>query len=128
MIKTGRFFDASASKADVDEAMDDMVETVATALFISWQDKLATRFRYQTGDYISGNRVEPKGSGSWSVHDDIAKPYGPWLEGAGSRNSPVTRFPGYHSLADAYEEISGRIDEYCNPPLKELVAKLNAPA
>lgn len=24
--------------------------------------------------------------------------YGPWLEGVGSRNAPVTRFPGYHTF------------------------------
>lgn len=44
--------------------------------------------------------------------DDHDIVYGPWLEGTGSRNSPVTIFPGYHSLRRAKEEMKterGRI-------------------
>jgi hypothetical protein len=128
VIKYGRFFDTIAATEETKKAIDDAAETVATKLFITWNDFLSTRMRYQTGAYLSGNRVEPRGGrGSWSVHDDIAKPYGPWLEGVGSRNAPVTRFEGYHSLEDAFADVDSRIEEYVNPVIKELVEKLNRP-
>jgi hypothetical protein len=31
--------------------------------------------------------------------------YGPWLEGVGSRNFPVTRFRGYHAFRVAAQEL-----------------------
>jgi hypothetical protein len=35
--------------------------------------------------------------------------YGPWLEGIGSRNAPVTRFRGYHAFRKASEALQRRI-------------------
>ena len=51
--------------------------------------------------------------------------YGPWLEGIGSRNSPVTRFPGYFALRRAYVKVSGEIDEVTRPIVDKYVAEAN---
>jgi hypothetical protein len=42
------------------------------------------------------------------VHDDGVI-YGPWLEGTGSRNAPVTRFPGYGSFRRASQQLDREI-------------------
>ncbi|GAA2360840.1 hypothetical protein Cme02nite_38190 [Catellatospora methionotrophica] len=53
-------------------------------------------FKNPTGYYESrtvAERVTPELA---IIHDsDVV--YGPWLEGVGSRNYPVTRFKGYHN-------------------------------
>lgn len=49
--------------------------------------------RAPTGEYLSRVAVKPEGDG-YVVHDG-GSVKGPWLEGVGSRNFPVTRFKGY---------------------------------
>jgi hypothetical protein len=127
VIVTGRFFDVAAADADVKEAMVEINETIAHEVFDVWNDYLATSFQYQTGEYLSGNRVEPR-EDTWVVHDDIDKPYGPWLEGVGSRNAPVTSFEGYHALARAHANVNSHAEETARFAVDELVAKLNEPA
>ncbi len=50
--------------------------------------------------------------------------YGPWLEGVGSRNFPVTRFRGYHTFRVIRQElqfVAGDIAQRELPPyLEEL--------
>lgn len=36
--------------------------------------------------------------------------YGPWLEGTGSRNSPVTRFKGYATFRRVGQRVEARAD------------------
>lgn len=60
---------------------------------------LGNVMRHPTGHYLSQVRAVQDGPG-WSVTDDNVI-YGPWLEGTGSRNSPVTRFPGYRAFRRA---------------------------
>jgi hypothetical protein len=48
-----------------------------------------------TGYYTSKTTLTPLSPTSYSLNDGMVI-YGPWLEGVGSRNAPVTRFPGYH--------------------------------
>ncbi|MGW8326475.1 hypothetical protein ACWGLE_01065 [Streptomyces sp. NPDC055897] len=57
------------------------------------QARLATVLRHPTGYYQSRISVD-RGRGGYVISDGGVV-YGPWLEGTGSRNSPVTRFPGY---------------------------------
>lgn len=49
-----------------------------------------------TGYYQSRITVE-RVQRDWHITDDLVV-YGPWLEGVGSRNYPVTRFKGYHTF------------------------------
>lgn len=55
---------------------------------------MGAAFRHPTGYYESRIITERVAADSSRVHDQGIV-YGPWLEGVGSRNSPVTRFPGY---------------------------------
>lgn len=50
-----------------------------------------------TGVYVSKIRDQAINPYLHSVNDS-AMVYGPWLEGTGSRNYPVTRFKGYHTF------------------------------
>lgn len=43
----------------------------------------------------------------WAI-DDGGVVYGPWLEGVGSRNFPVTAFKGYATFRRAVQIIQGR--------------------
>ena len=56
--------------------------------------RLRQVLRHPTGYYQSKISVDRTSGGRYMVHDQRMI-YGPWLEGTGSRNSPVTRFPGY---------------------------------
>ncbi|MEU1445507.1 hypothetical protein [Streptomyces mirabilis] len=55
--------------------------------------RLHTVLKHPTGYYESRISVDRAGQG-YRVSDGGVV-YGPWLEGVGSRNSPVTKFPGY---------------------------------
>ena len=76
--------------------------------------RLATVLRHPTGYAESRVHTERVGDG---VRTDMSNLiYGLWLEGVGSRNSPVTRFPGYHTFRDVgaqlQQEVGGHADQY----------------
>jgi len=103
-------------------------DTVADQAFTEWTANMEEHIRhsgpvYQTyaQNVVQGlDRVVNDG---WSETNDL--PYGPWLEGVGSRNSPVTIFPGYHSLEDAYTTTDEQVDELAEPIVDEYVEKIN---
>lgn len=82
----------------------DVAEAIADKAEETWVHNLQGSIRHPTPYYwtrIATREISPT---RYEVHDhDIV--YGPWLEGTGSRNSPVTIFPGYHSLARAKETV-----------------------
>lgn len=51
--------------------------------------------------------------------------YGPWLEGNGSRNYPVTRFPGYHIYRKVAQQIDRSAVDTVNPIIREACERLN---
>ena len=126
VVKTGQFFDVAEADAQTRDAVDGIGRAVAIDAARNWNLLLDSRIRVNRYRYMSGNRIEPRGS-SWVVHDDIAKPYGPWLEGVGSRNAPVTRFPGYHALAEAAELAERAAPGIAEEHVAALVEKLNEP-
>jgi len=66
-------------------------KTLAFASMEGWQEGLSHTLRHPTGAYQSRLNIEKRGDAL--VLNDLRSVYGPWLEGTGSRNSPVTRFP-----------------------------------
>lgn len=85
----------------------DVADALAQDAKDSWVHNLEGSIRHPTPYYwtrIAAREVSPT---RYEVHDHGIV-YGPWLEGTGSRNSPVTRFPGYHSLARAKEASKRR--------------------
>lgn len=94
----------------MDEAANAVEDKVAKEAYDKVQQNLAARLKHPTGRYQGSIRVRSLGS----LHEvtDGGIIYGPWLEGVGSRNAPVTRFPGYHSFRKAEqtaEQAAGRI-------------------
>lgn len=76
------------------------------------QEELDDVLRHPTGYYRS--QIHTVRRGAHVTIDDNDVIYGPWLEGTGSRNSPVTRFPGYFTFRRMYRKIqlnAGRIAE-----------------
>lgn len=61
--------------------------------------------------------------GGWAIHDDYNIVYGPWLEGVGSRNAPVTRFRGYASFRKAAQTLES--SPFPQEELDHLVDRLN---
>lgn len=59
------------------------------------------------------------------VHDNDVI-YGPWLEGVGSRNAPVTRFAGYGSFRRAAQELESQALGVLAPLVDQAVGRLNA--
>jgi hypothetical protein len=114
---SGPMFDGRAV-VQLAEMCKDVQETVAKAAEDTWQSLMDASFRHPTGAYQSHVNIARDGS-DLVVNDgwpDSQLEYGPWLEGVGSRNSPVTRFPGYHALSRAAAETERNI-----PALTETV-------
>lgn len=90
---SGPVFDGRAARAahDMSDAILDDVSSHAKNLIDA---ELSRVLRNPTGYYQSRIRNERVSANTARVHDSGVV-YGPWLEGVGSRNSPVTRFPGY---------------------------------
>jgi hypothetical protein len=60
---------------------------------------LAVSIRQRTPIYETRIRVQKKADAT--EVNDSGMVYGPWLEGTGSRNAPVTKFKGYASFRRA---------------------------
>jgi hypothetical protein len=71
-----------------------------------------------TGYYESQVKAEPKGPGVYSVNDSGVI-YGPWLEGVGSRNAPVTKFEGYHT----FRIVRGRMAQKAHAVAEAAIAR-----
>lgn len=90
----------------------DLQERVAQDIYNRIQRKLQTVLVNPTGYYQSAIRTV--NSIDNTVVTDTPVVYGPWLEGVGSRNYPVTRFKGYHTfrtVARAMDRQMGMIAE-----------------
>jgi len=97
-----RYFDEFAEELGDDGAewaLDDIKRT------------FHTHFKDPTGYYESNVRIRNGSEGPEVWDGGMAGPvYGPWLEGVGSRNSPVTRFRGYGAFRKAATRLQQRIE------------------
>ncbi|MFG3510247.1 hypothetical protein ACGF5F_32645 [Streptomyces sp. NPDC047821] len=89
----GPIFDGRAAQA-MAAYCDDARDSIAEFGEQHALNLMGLAFRHPTGYYESRVRTELVAADTARVHDSGVV-YGPWLEGVGSRNSPVTRFPGY---------------------------------
>lgn len=90
---SGPLFDGRAARelaAYADEAREQIAEFGEERVL----NLMGLAFRNPTGYYESNVRTERVSADVSRVHDSGVV-YGPWLEGVGSRNFPVTRFKGY---------------------------------
>ena len=103
----GPMFEDGRAKAVIDAALHDAQQDVGSQGLANWQMLLDASIRHPTGYYESQVTVQ-RIAADVVVHDRGIV-YGPWLEGVGSRNSPVTRFPGYFSLRRATQQLRGQV-------------------
>lgn len=103
---SGPWFDGRAERA-MDRACTDALDDVAAYAEERVLMGTSANFKTRTPYYetrITTDRVSSEVS---LVHDQGVV-YGPWLEGVGSRNSPVTRFKGYRHWRAAKQAVSVR--------------------
>lgn len=101
----------------------DCQRKVADASEETWQAFMDATFRHPTGFYQSHVNIAERGQDL--VVNDRGVIYGFWLEGIGSRNSPVTRFPGYFNRRRAVQHINGQVDAICEPIVARAVEEIN---
>lgn len=98
----GPVFDGRADAA-VDDFLDAAEADVAQQGFSEVMERLDRSIRHPT-PYYETQLVVERQRGDSVVHDRGVI-YGPWLEGVGSRNAPVTRFKGYFSFRRAVQAL-----------------------
>lgn len=101
----GPVFDGRAF-AMISSATRTAAHTVAEYAEELIQARLSEVLQHPTGAYQSRINVRAVNQYAYEVNDDNCI-YGPWLEGTGSRNSPVTRFAGYSTFRRVTQELQG---------------------
>ena len=124
---SGPLFDGRAA-AWTKDAVTALRREVAEHALDAWQEGMDASFRVNGHVYESFAHTVDDGpdtlvNDGWSVTNDL--PYGPWLEGVGSRNFPVTRFPGYHALRNAYVITDRAVPDIAQPRIDALVDRIN---
>lgn len=103
---TGPWFDGRAERA-IEQACNDARDDVAA--FAEERVLLGTSASFKTRTpYYETMVTTTRVSGEVSLVHDQGVVYGPWLEGVGSRNAPVTRFAGYHHWRKAKDAVAVR--------------------
>lgn len=88
-----REYESDVAKAIADEG-EDMVKA-----------HLDSTLRHQTPHLMLGVGTKKLAWNRWELHSHKHIPYAHWIEGTGSRNAPVTRFPGYHNFQITEERL-----------------------
>lgn len=85
----------------------DVAEALAEEAEDTWLDLLNSRLRHQRPYYTTQIDKKRLAWNRYKIHDNGVI-YGHWLEGTGSKNSPVTIFPGYWSMRDTKVAMQGK--------------------
>jgi hypothetical protein len=106
----GALFDARAHRI-FDDFADDLEEDGAEWALHHIKGTFHSSFKTPTGYYESNVEIHNTSGGMEVWDGGLAGPvYGPWLEGVGSRNAPVTRFKGYRAFRKAASALEQRIE------------------
>jgi hypothetical protein len=89
---------------DAENYAHDVASALADSAKDTWLNNLNSRLRHQTPYYTTRIKKRELTPTRYKIHDSGVV-YGHWLEGTGSRNAPVTIFPGYWSRRDAEAEM-----------------------
>lgn len=82
----------------------DVAQELAEEAEDTWLNLLDSRLRHQRPYYTTRIATKKIAWNRYKIHDNGVV-YGHWLEGTGSRNAPVTIFPGYYSMRDTKAEM-----------------------
>ncbi|WP_074990990.1 hypothetical protein [Streptomyces misionensis] len=119
VAKRGPMFDGRTAKA-VHAYRDEISLRIAEEGEKLVRQRLHVVLKNPTGYYESQISVGRAGDG-YRVSDSNVI-YGPWLEGVGSRNSPVTRFPGYAT----FRRTKPLVDQRARQIAVQLLARYKA--
>ena len=127
VILTGPLFDGRADEwthAAVAGIRHDTAEHALDA----WLEGMDATFRinghvYESFAHVVDGDPETLVNDGYGVTNNL--PYGLWLEGLGSRNSPVTRFPGYRNLRNAYDITDRAVPDIAAPRIDALTDRIN---
>jgi hypothetical protein len=117
----GRIVNGTAP-AHIGRAMNDIEKQVAEYAKAQVDRRLNTVLRTQTPYYRTRIQVV-RSAGDWEVNDGGVI-YGPWLEGTGSRNAPVTRFKGYRTFRYVTQLVRGNADRIAERVLRPWLREL----
>jgi hypothetical protein len=120
---SGPFFDGQMA-AEWPRAMEDVADRVSGQALSNVMTNLNSSIRHPTPYYETQIHAERIGATERSVNDRGVI-YGHWLEGDGSRNSPVTRFPGYASFRRAKQTLEGQTEGIAEAVMGPHVARWN---
>jgi hypothetical protein len=118
IVKSGPFFDGRAAR-QIQNACDAMEQRIATIGASMIRTELHKVLKIETPYYRLQNeaREDPPGWKIW----DRGVIYGPWLEGVGSRNFPVTRFKGYATYRRTFQQIDRRAGVIAQYTIREFL-------
>jgi hypothetical protein len=124
---TGPFFDERRGLI-LDRMVTDIRGTVADEAFVKWESNMELAIRnsgpiYQSFAQVFDRDGERVVNDGWGQTNHLK--YGPWLEGVGSRNSPVTRFPGYFSLKRAFDDTTAEVPDLAQPVVDDAMEAMN---
>jgi len=86
---------------------------------------MVATFKHETGRYRGTVKASPLSFGASKI-DGEGTVYAWWLEGIGSRNAPVTRFPGYHLFLKETAKLNRGILKYVENATRQFVNEVNA--
>jgi hypothetical protein len=123
MRTRGPWFDARRDRI-IHAAMRDAEDAVGREAYNRVQVRLRQVLRHPTGYYQSRIVTERRDGGVVVDGGPGRVIYGPWLEGVGSRNFPVTRFRGYFTFRTVAQQLradaAGIAERAMAPRLREL--------
>jgi hypothetical protein len=103
--------------------LDEIMQEVGDYALYQWQATLEGSWREPTGAYLARTNLARREDGL--VVNDRGSVYGPWLEGTGSRNAPVTRFKGYASARRATASVARKVKQIEQPIVDKWVGRIN---
>lgn len=121
----GPFFDSAEWDGYMRQFMEDMTMDVADQGTRELRTSMFSTFKVPTGWYERTVKASPLSFGASKI-DGEGTVYAWWLEGIGSRNAPVTRFPGYHLFLKETAKLNRGILKYVENDLRRFVDRVNA--
>lgn len=118
---SGPIADGTA-EAVMADFLEDAKDTVAQQAYANVMTFLNASIRNPTPYYET--QIIVQSAGADRIVHDRGVIYGPWLEGVGSRNSPVTRFPGYHSFRRAAQQTESQAGQLLEHTLQPYLRRL----
>lgn len=118
----GPVFDGRAERA-AHEFVEAVVDDVAGQGFEDIHFTLHRVLRAPTGYYQSRIRNRQLGPLTRVLYDDRVI-YGPWLEGVGSRNAPVTQFAGYFTFRRVAQHLNKKAPAIAEGTLRRYIGRM----